>query len=148
VIRTRRLEWIEQAGIRKPRELSEQDVQLHKNLDEFCKQQLREKPNLSDYADLIFVYDDKSLEILAVAGTQFPPDVPLFRVKPSPQAEKATARLIMRLNDVLSDRGLRGLEALIHVAANEPEEARCPNWAGWLKAMEATPANRWTVKIK
>jgi hypothetical protein len=148
LIRTRRLEFVEQGGIRTQRCLDEHDIKLQENIEAFCARQLREKPNLSGYSDCVVVFDDETLEVFAIAGTQFVPDVPLLRIKPGPQAKKVTEVLVQRLNDVMCDRGFRGQEALIHIAANEPGESRCPNWEKVLTQVGGKPADRWLVRVK
>jgi hypothetical protein len=136
------LAFREQDGLIFPR-----DPNLHLLV---CKWAEKELARVPDFTELnkVWVFctvndEGKPLAVEGILGGVPKFDFPLFRFTSS----RAAKSLIDRADAYLHDLGYRDAEVFVHVAKNESEEQRCPQWQDWLKAVGATDAERYKLKV-
>jgi len=124
------------------------DKELHDMTVDFCRQEIKDDVNLSDFAKVwVAAEEDKNhqpVKVLGVFAYVLVPDVPLCRAT-DPNALRALAN---RYNDFLADNGARGKQTFVHIARGERPEQKCPGWADTLKDWGAKLADRVAVKVR
>jgi hypothetical protein len=146
-IRVFAVEFYAQEGITYPK-----DKHLHDLCVAYAEQHLAQQINLGDFHDTYRKLwaacevdaDDKPVSVQGLLGMMPKLDIPLVRFT----SQRAAKSLIDRANDYLHDQGARGTEVLVHVSSNDTEEQKCPQWAVWLKALGAVPADRYAITVK
>lgn len=121
--------------------------ELHDMAVDFCKRELTEEVNLSQYSKVWIAADMENgqpKEIKGVWGYVLKPDVPLCRFTD----ETALRLMAHRYNSFLADSGCLGRETFIHIARGEKPEQRCPGWEKVLREWGAKLADRVTVKVR
>jgi hypothetical protein len=123
------------------------DPQLHFLVCKWAERELASMPTFTDLTKIwVFCETDEQGKPIAVEGVlggvpKF--DFPIFRFT----SARAAKSLIDRADAYLHDQGHRGAEVFVHVAKNESEEQRCPQWRDWLAAVGATDAERYKITV-
>ena len=118
------------------------DKELHDLAIDFCKRELTEEVNLSNFAKVWVAKDAEQIQ--GIMGYVLKPDVPLMRAT-SAAALRAMAN---RYNDYLADNGARGKETFVYVSKSEKAEQKCPEWRQVLREWGARFSDRVTVTVR
>lgn len=125
------------------------DGVLHSMAVQYAAENIVEPVSFSDFPHtwVACEIDEQGLPLrcLGVLCMVLRADFPVCRFTDS----AAVVKLVQRANDHLHDvYNGRGADALVHIAADEPEELHCPNHRDWMKAFDLKPADRWAFKVK
>ena len=126
-----------------------QDGELHALAVKYAAENIVEPITLTDFKDCWLACEidgeGKPIRALGLLCMVLRADFPICRFTDN----AAVVKLVQRSNDYLHDvYGARGTSALIHIAADEPEELHCPNHRDWMKAFDLKPADRWAITVK
>lgn len=126
------------------------DSLLYEAVRVYCSVNLAEMPDFNALRRFwaAVEYDgDNIVEVHGVTATVQRQDIPLFRVT-GDHAKRATKMLYDRLNGFFADNGMLGHEVFLYINGKETEEQRCPLYEESLRDVGATPAHRYSVRIK
>lgn len=140
-IRAVPLEFYSQGGLSLPK-----NAKLHQAAVKFAEKELAEMPDFSGFNKVWLVgeFGEDEPVIQGALGFTMRPDFVLNRFL-NPEAILVGYE---RANDFLADNGCMGQEVLIHMAANETPEQRCPQGLKTVLDIGARPADRWRILVK
>lgn len=120
--------------------------ELHAKAMDFCRRELATgELDVTKLAKVwVAVAED---EVIGITGFCMKPDIPVFRVA-GENAVRATKILTDRLLSFFADQGLTGVEVFVHLSSKERPEQRCERWEESLKAVDAKPADRFSVTVR
>lgn len=129
--------------------LTPDDGDLHALAVKYASENIERPINFTDYKDTWVACevgeDGKPVRALGVLCMVLRADFPVCRFTDN----AAVVKLVQRANDFLHDvYGARGSEVLLHLAADEKPEQRCPDYLDWMKVFGLTPADRWVYKVR
>ena len=125
-----------------------EDAHLNRLAEQWAEKNLASPVNFLDYRQVwVCATGDKDGvpdKVEGVIGIQFAVDASMFRFTSAASAKM----LIDRANDYLHDQGWRGSKAFVYISDTEAPEQRCPDYKGWLEALECRPAERYLYTIR
>lgn len=113
---------------------------------EYCRRELVEPPDFRKLSK-VWVALDENNEVVGITGYVVKADIPVFRVT-GEQAKRATKALYERMNSYFADQGMTGQEVFLHISSKETPEQRCPAWEESLQAVNAKPADRFSLIVR
>jgi hypothetical protein len=137
------LDFLGQGALLQPK-----DSWLHDLAVDFCAREVATEVDLSKFAKVFIAAEidasEKPMNIEGVTGYVVRPDIALYRAV----TDRATAKLHHRWHTFFADNGILGQEVFIHLSNKDTPEQRCASWDEQLKAAQATPADRYLVKVR
>lgn len=124
------------------------DQALHDAAVDYCMKNVSGDVNLGLFQKVFvaaeFNEETETYTVEGVTGFIMRPDISLFRAT----SAAATAKLHHRWHTFFADNGILGQEVFIHLSEKEQPEQRCANWTQEMGKAEATPADRYLVKVR